>query len=155
MTGGGMLAKASSHSDVKTGEGIITGGLVLQVLFFTFFLIVASIFHYRISLIPTSASLSSSVTWKKHLLILYIASVLILTRSLFRVIEYVMGSDGPLLQSEVYLYVFDGALMWLTMLLFALCHPSQIIKGRAKERDYSAVDLEMFRSRDRMHVRSK
>jgi RTA1 like protein len=148
-----MLAKATSSSQVKTGEGIITGGLVLQVIFFGFFLVVAGIFHYRISLIPTSTSLSSPVPWKKHLMVLYIASTLILIRSLFRIVEYIMGNDGPLLRSEVYLYVFDGTLMFLMMVVFAMWHPSQIIAGRTKDRKYG--DVEMVGSQDGMTIRPK
>lgn len=64
-----------------------------------------------------------------------------------------MGNDGPLLRSEVYLYVFDGVLMFLMMAVFAAWHPSQIIAGRTKEREYA--DVEMVGSRDDMSVRPK
>jgi hypothetical protein len=136
-----MLAKSSNPSQIKTGEGIITGGLVLQVLFFGFFIVLASIFHYRISLLPTSTSLSSPVPWKNHLTVLYMASTLILVRSLFRIVEYIMGNDGPLLRTEAYLYVFDGTLMFVTMGIFAIWHPSQIIAGRMKESECTDVEM--------------
>jgi hypothetical protein len=136
-----MLAQAKTQSKVKLGEGIITGGLVLQVIFFGLFLIVASIFHYRIAILPTTRAISSPVPWKKHLLVLYLSSTLILIRSLFRIAEYVSGNDGPLLKTEIYLYVFDAALMFLVMLVFAIWHPSQIISGKNRENDYADVEM--------------
>lgn len=50
-----------------------------------------------------------------------------------------MGSDGVLLRNEIYLYIFDAALMALTMVLFNLRHPSLIIMGkRDLEREEAA-----------------
>ena len=51
-------------------------------------------------------------------------------RSIFRIIEYVMGKDGVLLQNEYYLYIFDAVLMFLVVLLFNVWHPSAIISKR-------------------------
>lgn len=125
--GGGLLAKAESREDVKMGENIITAGLGIQVAFFGFFIVVTALFHARIRAAPTLVSRTLEVPWERHLWVLYVASSCILVRSVFRIIEYVMGSDGPLLGTEVYLYVFDAVLMWVTMVLFNVWHPSRCI----------------------------
>ncbi|KAI9741720.1 MAG: hypothetical protein M1834_000105 [Cirrosporium novae-zelandiae] len=125
-TGGGMMAQ-SSGKNLKLGERLITIGLLIQILFFGFFMIVAGVFHYRIALYPTGRCLTLTVPWKRYLWILYSASLLIMVRSVFRVIEYVQGSDGMLLQHELYLYIFDATLMFLTMVIFNIFHPSKII----------------------------
>jgi hypothetical protein len=145
LLGGGMLAKAKDESGFKLGQNIITIGLGIQVLFFGFFIIVAGIFHYRIRLCPTTRSIGLDVPWERQLIILYIASVFIMVRSVFRIIEYVMGYDGFLLDHEYFLYIFDGVLMFLTMIVFNIWHPSKIIskeKLSALDSNASAHDLE-------------
>ncbi len=122
-----MLAKAKDSDGVKLGERVITGGLFIQVFFFGFFVVVAGIFHYRISLHPTGRSSSIELPWQRYLVILYLASAFIMVRSVFRIAEYLQGSDGFLLQKEIYLYIFDATLMFLSMVLFNVWHPSKII----------------------------
>lgn len=114
------------------GQNIILGGLAVQLLFFGFFLIVAASFHYRISRFPTTCAATTKLPWHKYLLVMYTASLLIMVRSVFRIVEYVMGADGVLLSNEVYLYIFDAALMFVAMVLFNSFHPGSIISKRAK-----------------------
>lgn len=135
-----MLSQAKSAEDVKRGEQIITGGLAIQVLFFGLFMVVSAVFHYRIRVCPTSRSLSLTVPWERHLFVLYAASGLIMVRSVFRIIEYVMGSDGVLLSNEIYLYIFDGTLMFITMALFNFWHPSNIISNENLRGHSRALD---------------
>jgi len=61
------------------------------------------------------------------------ASGLIFVRSLFRVIEFMMGNDGFLLSREVFLYVFDAALMVSVMGLFAWCFPGGFVTSQREE----------------------
>ncbi|TVY78580.1 Protein RTA1 [Lachnellula suecica] len=128
--GGGMLTQAKDNDGVKLGQNIIIGGLGIQVAVFGFFIIVSALFHIRIRRVPTQVSQSLHVPWEQFLFVLYAASCFIMIRSVFRIAEYVMGSDGALLKNEVYLYVFDAGLMTLTTFLFNLRHPSAIIPNR-------------------------
>lgn len=148
-SGGGLMAKADSQDDAKMGENIIVGGLGIQILVFGFFIIVAGIFNLRIRKVPTEKSTSVAVPWQRHLFVLYAASALIMVRSIFRIIEYVMGGNGVLLQHEYYLYIFDAVLMFLVTVLFIVWHPSNIISknlsirhGRDPESGESGVPLE-------------
>ncbi|RFU35431.1 hypothetical protein B7463_g905, partial [Scytalidium lignicola] len=130
--GGGMLAQAKKASTISLGQNMITAGLVVQVLFFGFFIVVSGVFHYRIALYPTARSASIELPWQKYLFVLYAAGVFIMIRSVFRIVEYVQGNDGYLLEHEAFIYVFDATLMFFTMLLFNILHPSRIImKGNA------------------------
>lgn len=138
-SGGGMLAKAKTQSDVKLGHNIITSGLGIQVLFFGFFIVVSGAFHYRIALYPTMRSKTILIPWARYLWVLYLASLLIMVRSVFRIAEYVMGEDGVLLSHEIYLYIFDATLMFLMMVLFNIWHPSRII---IKEQGGDCLNLE-------------
>lgn len=127
---------SGSQDSATTGEHIIIGGLLVQILFFSFFIIVAVVFHIRMQKVPTSKVLSSDTTahvWRKHLFALYGGSLLILVRSVFRLIEYAQGNDGYLISHELFLYVFDALLMLLTTVLFAVTHPSEVnamLRGR-------------------------
>lgn len=58
-----------------------------------------------------------------------------------------MGQDGILLDHEYYLYIFDATLMFFTMVLFNVYHPSRIITKESLRGDY-AHDLESQVSRD-------
>jgi tellurite resistance protein TehA-like permease len=103
-------------------------------LFFGCFIAVAGVFHYRIARYPTTRSKSLAIPWERYLRILYLASVLIMIRSVLRIVEYVMGQDGILLAHEIYLYIFDAMLMFIMMVLFNAWHPSKIIhKARADD----------------------
>lgn len=120
--GGGMLAQGNS-----SGNKVIIGGLVLQLLFFGFFMVSAVVFHKRMSADPTTKVMAIPLPWKKHLTALYVGSGLILVRSLYRLIEYIQGgSSGYIVEHEWTLYVFDAVLMLGTMVVFFWIHPSEI-----------------------------
>ncbi|KAL3427231.1 RTA1 domain protein [Phlyctema vagabunda] len=122
--GGGIMSGGASS--MKTGEKIVIGGLFVQILFFGVFIVVAIKFDRSITRDPTAQSQSKHIPWKKHLTTLYVASGLIMVRSIFRVIEYIQGNAGYLLRNEVFLYVFDGVLMLSVMVLFNFVHPSEV-----------------------------
>ena len=123
--GGGLMA-GKKASSVRTGQHIIVGGLVIQILFFAFFMIVGAVFNVRINKRPTAQSSSPEIPWRRHMRALYGASALILIRSIFRVVEYQQGNDGYLLDHEVFLYIFDAVLMLGVMVILNIIHPSQV-----------------------------
>lgn len=143
--GGGMLAKAKDQDAVKLGNWIVTGGLIIQIAFFGFFIFVAGFFNYRLYKIPTNASLAPGRPWQKYLFVLYATSGLIMVRSTFRVVEYIGGQDGVLLSTESYLYIFDAALMFVAMAIFNFWHPSGIIP-RKRAGDVEVMDEDEARS---------
>lgn len=138
-------------SSLHNGEHIIIAGLVVQVLFFGFFMVTSVVFNLRMNKRPTARVLSGSVPWQRHLGVLYGGSALVLIRSIFRLIEYAQGNDGYLISHEWFLYVFDGCLMFGTMVMFAFIHPSEvsahikqqegakIVRHGVKLEDYSVV----------------
>lgn len=121
--GGGIMSSGSASS-MKTGEKIIIGGLIVQILFFGLFFVTAILFQMRGK--EYLATLNGSIPWKKHLFALYATSILILVRSVFRVVEYIQGNAGYLLRHEVYLYVFDAVLMLAVMIILNVSHPGDI-----------------------------
>lgn len=133
--GGGVLSGAKTHSRVKLGEYIILAGLCLQIIFFGFFVVVAANFHSR-ARNSTDVS-ATNIPWQRHFYVLYFVSILISARNIFRVIEYGWGSNGYLLKHEWTLYVFDGALM-AVVLLVCLTWYSVNVTGRRQRYDEEA-----------------
>ncbi|KAB2580534.1 putative rta1 domain protein [Lasiodiplodia theobromae] len=126
-TGGGLMAKGTSDPDsIKMAQNIIIGGLILQLVFFGFFIIVAGIFHMRMNSVPTVKSEQPEVRWRHYLTTLYAVSVLIMIRCVFRAVEYIQGHDGYLLTNEVFIYIFDALLMFLVMAYMNWQHPAEI-----------------------------
>ncbi|KAJ5488130.1 RTA-like protein [Penicillium expansum] len=142
--GGGLMSSGGSMRE--TGSNITVGGLVVQLLFFGFFVIVTTVFHFRISRQPTSKSQSDrdhtrNDGWKQRnwftiLIGLYIVSFLILVRSIFRLVEYKEGYDGYTMTHEVFMYVFDAVLMFFAMSVMNAYHPAEILgMGKARARN--------------------
>ena len=121
---------------MKNGEHIIVAGLLIQIFFFAFFIITASHFYFKIKKYPILRSCSPDIPWLKHLKILYVTSILIMIRSIFRLAEYIQGNDGYLLRHEVYLYIFDALLMLITMVIYNVVHPHEIGRLLSGRTDY-------------------
>ncbi|RAK81097.1 RTA1 domain-containing protein [Aspergillus fijiensis CBS 313.89] len=148
--GGGIMA-SGTVSSYNLGEHITVGGLCVQLAFFTFFMGTCALFHRRIRQSPTTEAVvvtarlhgRSTRSWEGILLGLYIASILILARSIFRLIEYAQGNDGFLISHEVFMYVFDSTLMVLTMVVINVFYPSIVLgrlqRERGEELDTPAV----------------
>ena len=82
---------SGSLSAMTTGENVIIGGLVVQILFFSCFVVVAGVFHARLLRIPTAKSKQVESLWRSSMYSLYAGSILIWIRCVFRLIEYAQG----------------------------------------------------------------
>jgi ABC-type antimicrobial peptide transport system permease subunit len=119
-TGGGLLG---SPKNAKIGEGIVVAGLALQVAVFVGFMGVCVAFHYRYA---AHTAGGGDRGWQTLLYMLYATSVLISVRNVFRLVEYVMGKGSYLFAHEWPMYVFDGALMLIVMVLFYVWYPDRL-----------------------------
>jgi uncharacterized membrane protein len=137
--GGGIMA-SGTISAMTTGEHITIGGLAVQLVFFSIFIATSTIFHCRIRNNPTENTFTPShssrvlhaTTWETVMTGLYVSSILILIRSVFRLIEYAQGNDGYLISHEVFMYVFDSTLMFFTMVAMSIFHPSKVLSWSTK-----------------------
>ncbi|KAL7930655.1 RTA1 like domain-containing protein [Trichoderma chlorosporum] len=144
--GGGTLASAKSDkSKLDAGNNIIIGGLVLQILWFGFFVVVALIFHRRMILAPTARSHESNINWRSYLYALYVASSLIIIRNIFRLIEYVQGQSGYLLTTEVFVYCLDALPMFLVVLWFHWQYPGELSALLRKQALYNSNSMQEIR----------
>ncbi|KAL4877390.1 RTA1 like protein-domain-containing protein [Aspergillus karnatakaensis] len=145
--GGGMQASAKDAEKADMGEKMILGGLFVQILFFGVFIVVSIIFHRRMLSTPMHHS-GTSIPWSKYLKILYVVSVLIMVRSVFRVAEYAQGKGGYLQSKEVFIYALDAALMLACCVILNIWHPGNIVNGRV-EAYKQPEDLEMLAGHQR------
>lgn len=135
--GGGLMANASTSN---TGEKVVVAGLLIQVVLFGLFCVTAVVFHYRFKHYSVSFPLSTKIPWEKLLWMLYGVSLLIMVRSVFRVIEFAMGSDGYLLENEWTLYVFDAVLMFAVMVVFYIRYPGDLYSAQAQRLSMDVMD---------------
>lgn len=133
-TGSGIMAGGQSLQTLETGENVIIGGLIVQIVVLGFFVITAVMLHWRCA---REAAMGrgqdrNAVHWRRHLYVLYGVSGLIMTRSVFRV-EYVQGNDGYLMSHEEFFYLCDTLLMTVIMSVFLIWYVDDV--GRAARRD--------------------
>lgn len=153
------MSSSGSANMLVIGQWIIVAGLCVQLVFFGAFLVTSILFNCRIIRSPTDESerfIASGLIprdWRGLLFALYTASVFILIRSIYRVVEFVQGNDGYLISHEVFLYVFDAAMMFLVMIVMNVFHPSVVLqshgsssteerKGSPAESKFSAPEMQ-------------
>ncbi|KAJ5969919.1 hypothetical protein N7501_006167 [Penicillium viridicatum] len=129
-SGAGIMVKGSNSTDPSssssTGQNVIIGGLIVQIVFFGFFLLTSLIFQKRLGSHAGARTVADQYPWRKHMWALQSSSVLVLIRSVIRVVEYAQGTHGYLMEHEVFIYVFDGLLMFAMMVILVVIHPSEV-----------------------------
>ena len=126
--GAGILVKSDSAESSKTGQNVIIGGLIFQLLAFAVFLATTILFHIRFRQSVTRQK-AKDISWQSVLMMLYVTCALIIIRNIVRAAEYGMGQDGYLLNHEWIIYVLDGTPMVFVMLAFAWKYPGRLIKS--------------------------
>lgn len=105
------------------GYQIGVSGLVVQVCFGILFIVVAGIFHYRISKTLARAAVVISKRWLKTV---YGLVALITLRCIFRIAEYAGDGKFALLQYEYLPYLFDAVPISLVLLWLNWNHPYRL-----------------------------
>ena len=90
--GATMLVSATDKEGVDRGKTIVLLGLVLQIVIFGFFVVVAVLFHLRLrKVVAAGKQVMCPIDWAKYLNRLYVVSVIITIRNIYRVWEYLQG----------------------------------------------------------------
>jgi len=127
---GGAAGMMVTGKNAKLGEGIVIAGFLIQIIMFGLFAATAVLFRKRITQSPTPESCNGAVPWQQSMRMLFIVSALIMVRSIFRMFEYAMGSQGYLLENEWPLYIFDSVLMFAVMVVYYLWYPTWITSAK-------------------------
>ncbi|KAH6661698.1 RTA1 like protein-domain-containing protein [Halenospora varia] len=137
---GALMPVSGDPSSVKKGQTILIAGLVTQLAALSFFIFTSWYVFHRIKRDPSPLfSRTSSVNWENHFKAIGFVTLVMIVRSVVRSIEFLQGQGGYVISHEIFIYVFDAALMFLIMAVFLLIHPGRLVRdaGRAKshERD--------------------
>lgn len=97
MLGGGYQSSGTA-SALDTGPNIIVIGLFVQLVFFGSFMFTAG--AWLMKMLRFSSSRAHACSWKRLMAVLFGISVLIMVRSVFRVVEYLQGNNGYILAHE-------------------------------------------------------
>ncbi|OTA91481.1 hypothetical protein M434DRAFT_22377 [Hypoxylon sp. CO27-5] len=129
QAGGGGIQAGGTLDLFNIGEKIIIVGLFVQIAFFGFFIVSAVVFDRRITNYPTRVAAGRVIPWRRHLVVLYSVSTIILVRSIFRVVEYLQGNSGYIISHEYFLYIFDALLMAAVMIIFLVWYVDDLDEG--------------------------
>ncbi|KAL4940153.1 hypothetical protein BDV06DRAFT_213689 [Aspergillus oleicola] len=136
LAGGGMQTINSMRN---IGQKILVIGLLVQLIFFGFFLYVSGNFQNRLR--QCGYGWFGGGRWRRLLHILLLVSVLVIARCVFRIVEYAQGTEGYLYSHEAYAYLFDAIPMFFVQAVFHFYHPGKILIGKILE-DQTYVNLQ-------------
>ncbi|CAI7625569.1 unnamed protein product [Penicillium glandicola] len=132
---GGASGIMATGKNANLASNIVVAGLVVQVVMFGLFIVTSIVFEVRMRWSPTIEAFDEGINWASQMRTLYAVSVLILVRSIFRVVEYAAGDNGYPLTHEWMLYVFDSVLMIITMVIWGIWHPGNLPKIIVRDQD--------------------
>ncbi|KAF4446530.1 hypothetical protein F53441_9835 [Fusarium austroafricanum] len=108
----------------KIGVNILIVGLVFQLVAFSLFLCVFRRFHI---LADRMAVEEAPKGWQKVVFAVYISSILIMVRCIFRVVEFAGGKDSYAFSHEWLFWVFESLPMVGAIGVFCIYHPSRYL----------------------------
>ncbi|KAH8800633.1 RTA1 like protein-domain-containing protein [Xylogone sp. PMI_703] len=130
LFGGVMIIKSTN----PTGLRIYTAGCVIQAVVVLIYLFLVFTFHKRVS---READPSAAQEAKRMVVIMYISTIIIMIRIIFRIVEFSAGAGGSLTATieghEAYVYVLDALPLFLALALLNIVHPGTILIGPASE----------------------
>ncbi|OLN87622.1 Protein RTA1-like protein 6 [Colletotrichum chlorophyti] len=124
-----------SDREMDTGHALIKTSLLLQLFVLGAFLTLTAVFHRRCA----REGVAGHRGVASPLVTLYVSAGLILTRTVFRVVEYfgvadmrwgsgmVVADITPAVRYEWFFYVFEAALMLADVVMFNVRHPRRYL----------------------------
>ncbi|KAI0871607.1 RTA1-domain-containing protein [Hypoxylon argillaceum] len=129
QSGGGGLSfgeTPSASGGITLGQGIVIGGLIIQVISLSTFLVLFMGVVWPSNIIRPKTFGPANQKEKKlrtFVLILFTAIILIIGRSIFRVIEFSEGFSGSIVHNQKLFIVFDGFPIAIASTLMVVFHP--------------------------------
>ncbi|KAI2470628.1 RTA1-domain-containing protein [Annulohypoxylon bovei var. microspora] len=153
----------NAANKLKTGKDVALAGLGIQMGAFGLFTIVAARFHFTSqrfvaglnwrlqkvdggkAVFAQGSSRKINPNWRHLLYAINVSCILILIRSVFRIVEFAQGSDGSVMQQEFYMYVLDTLPIFLVACSFSLFFPGSYLPFmgfRLPKTPYSTEQIE-------------
>ena len=121
----GVQKIVDSRFDEKTreiGNGLTKAGLILQVICFGLFVLLAAVFHRR--------AVKKGVCTKDIrtvLTVIYVSCTIVTARCIYRITEFFEYGTGPISKTEVYFWVFEASIMFINTAMLNVCHPGRYL----------------------------
>ncbi|PVH95388.1 hypothetical protein DM02DRAFT_482480, partial [Periconia macrospinosa] len=119
-TGASLFTNSKGRTWMVTlGRAVVLVGLVVQIVVFGFFVVVAGMWHRRMRRGDREVVRRSveGFRWERYMVMLYVVSGIITARNFFRVAEFAMGEDGYLNTNEWPVFAFDASLMAVVLVI--------------------------------------
>jgi len=137
--GGGMASSANTETGAENGAHIMLGGIVLQMVCITIYVILAAEFFLRfIHDKPLRGSPSSrkqedvTVLLDKRMRIMIYGLIFNTTclfiRAVYRTIELSDGWKGRIISTQLYFNVLDGAMVTMAIYTLNFTHPGFLLR---------------------------
>lgn len=127
--GGAGVQVTGDEQIMKIGKKVVLAGLIFSLVVFAFFIYIAAKFHRRLQQRPTPIlNHYPDLPWQRYMWAIYVSCVALMVRNLMRTIQFGAGQKTDVNTKEVYIYVFDGFLMFFAMLVLIIYHPGRLIK---------------------------
>jgi hypothetical protein len=123
---GGSASLLMIEDLASIGKNMVIVGLVIQIVSFGLFMVTSAIFHKRLAGDLTLKALSTDLPWLRIMRLMYAISLMIMVRSIFRLVEYMQGMNGYCMRHEWTLYVFDSVPMVLSAILMLVYFPVKL-----------------------------
>ncbi|KAI0107032.1 RTA1-domain-containing protein [Nemania sp. FL0031] len=131
-TGGGIsfTETVDVTGGITTGQGIVIGGLIVQVVSLTVFFVLFLGVVWPSDILRPKVFGDMNQKEKKlrtFILLIFLAIILIVGRSAFRVAEYSEGFFGSLVHDQVLFIIFDGFPIAIATAVMVIFHPMDMI----------------------------
>ncbi|GME77143.1 unnamed protein product [Ambrosiozyma monospora] len=138
QSSGGGIAASSNQSSAKMGFNIMLGGLILQVITMTVFMVMVAHYFYKVhvnrnNLEPKFVGIRNTGFFKAVMWSMCAAILLIYIRSIYRVAEMADGWGSSIMYNETLFLVLDGAMCVIAIVLLTVFYPGFSFK---RKRDF-------------------
>ncbi|KAF4468994.1 Rtm1p [Fusarium albosuccineum] len=128
-----------TDKEIATGHALIKTSLIMQVVVAVLFITLAAVFHRR-----CIAGGVQNDRLKNSLVTLYTSIILILARTIYRIVEYFSVAElrygpgfdpstiNPVVRYEWFFYVFEAAVMLINTVMFNMRHPRRYLPKNNK-----------------------
>jgi hypothetical protein len=115
-----MVNTRLSAVEQKVGGDLVKAALIMQAMLFAIFILLGAIFHHRSSKARVLTKGLRSV-----LIVMYISSLIITARCIYRIVEFFEGYQGEVFTHETYFWVFEASIMFANTAMLNIWHPGR------------------------------
>ncbi|KAK8159419.1 RTA1 like protein-domain-containing protein [Phyllosticta citrichinensis] len=140
---GTVLPASSTPEGRRLSKIIVLVGLFAQLVALAVFTITCGRMHARLRRSPTTNMCADpGVNWLGYFIVLEVATIMLVIRSIVRGIEFVGGTEGFVGSHEVFIYMFDGVPMLEIMVGFLVLHSIRVVR-EVRKRLRTLADVQM------------